>query len=67
VALSRRNLLVLAGVDVVLFVIANATSKTNNHPGTVSDVAWVLFLFGILGLIVFVPVALVQSRRPRTS
>jgi hypothetical protein len=50
-----------------LFVIANATSKTNSHPGTVSDVAWVLFLFGILGLIVFVPVALVQSRRPRTG
>jgi hypothetical protein len=38
--LRRRNLLALFVIEVVLFVLAGVTSKTNSHPGTVSNVFW---------------------------
>jgi protein-S-isoprenylcysteine O-methyltransferase Ste14 len=63
VVLSRRNLLYLAVADVVVFVLSNVTSKSNSHPGTVSNVLWIVFLLGVLLLIVLGVVALVQSRR----
>jgi hypothetical protein len=62
-ALNRRNLIGLFVVDVVLFVIANVTAKNSSHPGTVSNVVWVLFLVGVLALIVLGVVTLVRSRR----
>ena len=61
--LSRRNLIYLAVADVVLFVLAGVTSKSSSHPGTVSNVFWVVFLIGTGLLIVLAVVALVQSRR----
>ncbi len=64
---ARKNLIALAVLDVVLFVIANATSKTHAHPGTVSNIAWYAFLIGIVLLIVLGIFALIQSRRPRTA
>ena len=42
--LRRRNALVLFVVEVVLFVLAGVTSKSNKHPGTVSNVFWDVFL-----------------------
>lgn len=65
---NRRNLIILAVVDVVLFVIANATSKSHAHPGTTSNIAWYAFLVGVVLLIVLVLFALVQRlRTPRAA
>ncbi len=64
---SRRNLLGLFVVDVVLFVLSNVTSKSSSHPGTVSNILWVAFLIGLLMLIVLAIVALVQSARSRRA
>jgi hypothetical protein len=57
--LTRRNLLILAIVVVVLFVIALPGS------GTISSIAWVLFLIGVVLLIALGLAALVQARRPQ--
>ena len=64
---NRRNLMALAGVDVVLFLIANATAKSHAHPGTLSNILWFAFLVGVVILIVLVVLAVVQSRRLRTT
>jgi low temperature requirement protein LtrA len=66
-ALSRRNLLYLFVLDVVLFVLSNVTSKSNSHPGAASNVLWIAFLIGVLTLIVLGVATLVQSRRSRAS
>jgi hypothetical protein len=62
-ALSRRNLIYLAVVDVVLFVIANVLYNGGHVLRDISNVAWVAFLLGVAVLIVLVVLALVQSRR----
>jgi uncharacterized membrane protein YdcZ (DUF606 family) len=66
---TRRNLVGLAVLDVVLFIIANATAKSHSHPGTVSNIFWYAFLVGVVLLIVFVLVTVVQRlrRSPRTA
>lgn len=65
---TRRNLITLAVTDAVLFLIANVTSKSHNHPGAVSNVAWVVFVIGLLLLIVLGVIALIQSwRRGRAT
>ena len=67
-ALSRRNLLYLFGVDVVLFVLANVTSGSNSkHPGTASNIFWYAFLIGLVALIVLGLTALVLRLRPRST
>ena len=66
-ALSRRNLLYLFVVDVVLFFIANVAYDHHGFLRSVSNVAWVAFLIGVLLLVVLGVVALVQSRRSRAS
>jgi hypothetical protein len=66
-AVSRRHLIGLLVIEVALFVVSGVTAKNSNHPGTVSNVFWVIFLIGILVLIVLVVVALVQSRRSRAG
>lgn len=63
-ALNRRNLVYLAVADAVLFLLANVTSKSHSHPGTVSNVFWFAFLAGVVLLIVLGLAALVRSRRP---
>ena len=65
--LRRRNVLALFVVEVALFVLAGVTSKTNSHPGTVSNVFWDVFLVGIVLLVLLVVATLVQSRRRRAS
>ncbi len=55
--LTRRNLLILAVVVIVLFVIALPGS------GTISSIAWVLFLIGVVILIALSLAAFVQARR----
>jgi uncharacterized membrane protein len=62
-----QTLLSLAGADVLLFLFANVTSKSHGHPGTVSNVFWYVFLFGVVLLIVLGIVALIQRRRPRPA
>ena len=61
-----RNVVVLAVVDVVLFLIANVTAKNSSHPGTVSNVVWVAFLVGVLMLIVLGACVLVRRLRSTT-
>ena len=56
VVLGGRNLIFLAVADVVLFLIANVAYGAGDQHGlriAVSNVAWVLFLLGVLLLIVF--------------
>jgi hypothetical protein len=65
--LNRRNLLGLFVAEVVLFVLSNVTSKNSKHPGTVSNVLWVVFLVGALALIVLAVAALVRSARLRRA
>jgi Na+-driven multidrug efflux pump len=63
VVLRGRNLIFLAVADVVLFLIANVAYGAGDQRGlrnTVSNVAWVLFLLGVLLLIVFGIIALGQ-------
>jgi uncharacterized membrane protein YhaH (DUF805 family) len=62
-ALSRRNLIALLGVDVVLFVIAIAFD--NNSSTSADGIVWWVALLVLLLLIVLGAVALVQSRRSR--
>ena len=57
--LTRRNLIILAVVVVALFLIALPNA------GTVSSIAWVLFLISFVLLIVLGLAALFQARRPR--
>ena len=63
VVVRGRNLIYLAVADVVLFIIANVAYGAGHQHGlrnTVSNVAWVLFLLGVLLLIVFGIIALGQ-------
>jgi protein-S-isoprenylcysteine O-methyltransferase Ste14 len=66
-AFKRRNLIYLAVVDALLFLLANVTSKSHSHPGTTSNVFWYVFLIGVLLLVVLGLVAVIQSRRTRTA
>jgi zinc transporter ZupT len=66
-ALSRRNLLGLFVADVVIFVLSNVVTETNAHPGTASNVLWVVFLIGFVVLIVLCVLAAVQSMRSRRA
>ena len=65
--ITRRNLISLAVLDAVLFLVANITSKSHSHPGTLSNIFWYAFLIGVVLLIVLVILALIQSRRPRAA
>jgi len=62
---NRWTLISVAGVDVVLFVIANATSKSSGHPGTVSNAFWYIFLAGVVLLILLVVAALIRWQRAK--
>jgi hypothetical protein len=64
-SLSRRNVAAIGAVVVALFVVANVTAKSAKSPGTLSNVAWGLFLFGAVALVVVGVAALVGSRRSR--
>jgi hypothetical protein len=65
--LTRRNLIGLLVLDVVLFFLANVFSKSNKHPGTLSNVCWFAFLIGAALFVVLTLVALIQSRRVVTT
>jgi|GEM_PF-2655896 len=63
VGFRGRSLIFLAVADVVLFLIANVAYGAGDQHGlriAVSNVAWVLFLLGVLLLIVFGIIALGQ-------
>ena len=66
-ALTRKHWLALIGVEVVLFVLSNVTAKNSSHPGTASNILWILFLVGVVALIVLGLFALVRSRRSRAT
>jgi hypothetical protein len=61
--LSRRNLIALAVANVVIFVLSNVVAKNSRHPGTASEVLWVIFLLGVLALVVLGILAMVRRRR----
>ena len=50
--ITRRNVIALVVVEVVLFALANVTANSPAHPGTASQVTWWAFLIGLLLLIV---------------
>jgi len=63
VVVRGRSLIFLAVADVVLFLIANVAYGGGDQHGlriAVSNVAWVLFLLGVLLLIVLGIIALGQ-------
>ena len=63
VVVGGRSLIFLAVADVVLFLIANVAYGGGDQHGlriAVSNVAWVLFLLGVLLLIVLGIIALGQ-------
>ena len=65
-----RNLIILAAIDVVLFLVANIAYGGGNQHGLrngVSNVTWVLFLVGFLLLIVLGIACLSQVIRRRTK
>jgi hypothetical protein len=68
--LTRRNLIGLLVLDILLFVLANVTINSSKHPGTLSNVFWVAFLIGVVALLALVLATLVQSfqsRRTKTA
>jgi len=65
--LSRRSLIYLFVLDVVLFVLSNVVAKNASNPGTASNVLWIACLVGVLALIVLGVATLVQSRRSRAN
>ena len=62
-ALSRRNLVALAVVDVVLFVLAVAFD--NNSATSADGILWWVALLGLLLLILLGVETLIRSRRSR--
>ena len=69
-AITLRKWLLLLGVEIVLFVVANAAYGKNgnkNHPflHALSNVSWVAFLVGFVLLVVLGIIGLVQSRQRR--
>jgi high-affinity Fe2+/Pb2+ permease len=66
-AFGRRHVLGLALLEVVLFVIAGVTSKSNKHPGNVSNIFWIAFLIGAVVVIVLALVVVFQSSRRRRA
>ncbi len=63
-----RNLIILAVVDIVLFVIANVAYGGGDQHGlrnNVSNVTWAVFLIGFFLLILFVIAYLAQVIRRR--
>ncbi|HEY5317513.1 MAG TPA: hypothetical protein VIJ20_06000 [Solirubrobacteraceae bacterium] len=65
--IGRRPVIAALVVEVVLFVIANVTAKSSSSPGAVSQVAWAVFLVGIVLLIALGVAAWVTSRRRNHS
>jgi hypothetical protein len=65
-----RNLIILAAIDVVLFLLANIAYGAGNQHGLrngVSNVAWAIFLVGFLLLIVMGVASLAQVIRRRVK
>ena len=62
-ALSRRNLVALAVVDVVLFVLAVAFD--NNSATSADGILWWVALLGLLLLVLLEVETLIRSRRSR--
>jgi MYXO-CTERM domain-containing protein len=56
---------VVGVIVVALFVIANVTAKNAAHPGTVSNVAFVMFIVGLVALIGMGVAALLRRRAAR--
>ncbi len=65
--ISRRNLLILFVAVVVTFVLSNVVAKNSSHPGTASEILWVIFLAGALALIILGIIAAVRSARSRRA
>lgn len=62
-ALSRRTWIALVAADLALFVVANLTAKSSSHPGTASNILFVISVIGAALLIALALVTVVKSRR----
>lgn len=61
---SHRNLVALLVANLALFAIAELTYQNTKQPGTVSNIAWYLFLIGAASLVILVILAIMpRSRR----
>ena len=54
---------VVAAATALLFLIANITADSHSHPGTTSNVFWILTIIGIFALVGLVVTALVRQVR----
>jgi hypothetical protein len=52
-------------VEIGLFVIANLTSKSSSHPGTVSNIAFIAFIVGLVLAVALGAATLIHQRRAR--
>ena len=67
IMVSHRNLVVLLVVDLALFATAELTYKNAKHPGTVSNIAWYVFLIGTASLVVLAILAILPRSKRRSS
>jgi MYXO-CTERM domain-containing protein len=62
-AIGRTAWIGYAILEVALFVTANATAKSASHPGTVSNIAFIAFVAGLVLALALGLAALARRRR----
>lgn len=60
---SRRTWISLVLGELVLFALANLTAKNSSHPGTVSNVFFIVCIIGAVLLVTLALITVVKSRR----
>lgn len=58
--IKPRTLISLAAVTVLVFLVANITGGSHDHPGTTSNVFWVATIICFIALVALTLIALVQ-------
>jgi hypothetical protein len=61
--LSRRTLITLVAAELVLFALANLTAENSSHPGTVSNVLFIVVVISAVLLVTLALITVVNSRR----
>jgi hypothetical protein len=62
-SISRTGWIIYLAVEVALFVTANLASKNASHPGTVSNIAFVAFIVGVVVAVMLGAATLIHRRR----
>jgi hypothetical protein len=64
-AISRNGWIIYLIAVVALFLIANLTSKSSSHPGTVSNIFFTAFVSGLVLAVLLGAVTLIRHRRAK--